>query len=118
MSEDFMWIAKHGETLFQRGVHHLFNSVVKKIELIVNPSGEEVYVARRSLDASRRGTEVHVIELGVPSDDLKSEPSVIYWNDCRVKVTTQAIDKGLVAEFIRVDISLNMDSSLLSPNFN
>jgi hypothetical protein len=88
----------------------------KSLGNIFKLSGQEVYVAEPSPDASSAGTYfkgIYLIELECFRQMIQRDGfGKIFWNDCGegAFVTMQVVDKGLVADFIRVGKSPNTAS--------
>jgi hypothetical protein len=76
----------------------------KALDIIIKPSGQEVYVPGPSPGASSTATRIYLIKLECFKQMIQRDGfGVIFWNECGEEafVTMEVIDTELVEDFIR-----------------
>jgi len=76
----------------------------RALDIIVKPSGQEVYVPGPSPGASSTTTRIYLIKLECFKQMIQRDGfGVIFWNECGEEafVTMEVIDAGLAEDFIR-----------------
>jgi hypothetical protein len=74
------------------------------LDILVKPSGQEVYVPGPSPDASSTVTRIYLIKLECFKQMIQRDGfGIIFWNECREEafITIEVIDERLVADFIQ-----------------
>ena len=74
------------------------------MDIIIKPSGQEVYAPGPSPNASVTVTGVHLISLGFFRQMIQRDGfGKIFWNECGEEafITIEVVDEGLAADFMR-----------------